>query len=174
MAPPAVNHDGVCRVRFMQDVLPGILGLLGALVAVLVVIFIPKWSGWSELARNFQTASQEPEGVQFRWCSLRMGIVAYNFIARIVITDKGLFLKIEDWGRKLLPTLRYGHPALFIPWRQLAMTVERKYRWHRIHKFSLWFGPPHIRATVGSAHLALPIKLLSAIQEKTGLLKDVD
>jgi hypothetical protein len=162
----------------MQDVLPGILGLLGALVAVLVVIFMSrlfsKWSGWSELARNFQTASQEPEGMQFRWCSLRMGIVAYNSIVRIVIADKGLFLKLEDWGRKLLPTFRYGHPALFIPWRQLAMTVERKYRWHRIHKFSLWFGPPHIRATVGSAHLALPIKLLSAIQGKTGLLKDAD
>lgn len=80
--------------------------LVGHLLAAL--------GGWRTLAEHYR-ASDEPPGKRFSWGSLRMRFVNYNNCLNLIAGRNGLHLSI-------FPLLRSGHPALLLPWSDIAVT----------------------------------------------------
>ena len=100
-----------------MQVLFAIVGTL--ILALLVVISTAKQSGWKELAEHYTTSCVEC--LQWKFVSARIGrngrSTAYRAALNLGATRAGVYMSV-------FPLFRIGHPALFIPWRDLSVAVH--------------------------------------------------
>ncbi len=81
------------------------------------MFFTARWSGWSSLAMRYATG-REPEGKKFSWQSLGVSKWGgYNNAVYFLVSDKGLFLRLNK---------PFGafHPPLLLPWKDLKWLGE--------------------------------------------------
>lgn len=86
--------------------------------------------------------------------SARMGLVNYNSILTIHVSDEGLHLAV--WWM-----FRLFHPALLIPWAEIRNVVVKKFLWMS------W-----VEADIGEERLvkiSLPRKVLEGYESRLGL-----
>lgn len=125
---------------------PELFALLGVVTAGGVAsIFFSKHSPfnkWALLAKKFAT-TEHPPRMDFRWESLRVGLVSYRRCIRMAILDKGLYLAV------MFP-FGIWQKSLLIPWDQFKKPALEnnsllRYQWVRyVHRLNV--GDPYITA----------------------------
>ena len=85
----------------------------------LIVFLVAAVSGWRALAREYR--SELPfTGRTWRFRTARIGVSRYKNALTIGVNPSGLYLA-------MFPMFRPGHPPLFIPWHDVAVTSESRF-----------------------------------------------
>jgi hypothetical protein len=90
-------------------------------------------SGWQRLAQRYR-ATLPPSGKKWTWQYGMVGWAGYNGILTLTASSEGLFM--ETWW-----LFGFGHPRLFIPWREFRETKVQKTFFRRQVKAKIGF--PH-------------------------------
>jgi hypothetical protein len=135
----------------------------GWLFALFPFFFVGMWcfvslvlshtGGWHRLAEKFR-AFRPAAGRRYWMQSARMGLVNYNSILTIHVSDEGLHLAV--WWM-----FRLSHPALMIPWSEIRNVVVKKFLWMS------W-----VEADIGEERLvkiSLPRKVLEGYESRVRL-----
>jgi len=85
---------------------------------LLISSLIAKFGGWSRLATVYR-AYDPPRGKAMYFQSASFDLANYNSCLTFHITEQGLHISV------LFP-FRFGHPPLFIPWRDMLNREEKK------------------------------------------------
>ena len=100
-------------VEWVRVLFPLLFVALWCLMGVLLA-----WiGGWGVLARHYPARSGS-DGRRFWFRSARLGGVNYGGCLTLTVSAAGLRVAA-------LPLFRSGHPPLFIPWGDVAVTVGR-------------------------------------------------
>ena len=108
---------------------------------------LSKASGWNRLAKMYR-AKTRCEGEVYHFQSCRMGPVSYSGCWSIFLTSDGFFISM------LLP-FRFGHPPLFIPWKDIHDAELRSCLGYEWMKYQV--GRPTI------ATIQLPKKIVERV-----------
>jgi len=116
----------------LNNPLQFLLFFVGTWLAALLAVSL--LSGWAELARVYR--SPRPfEGPRWRFESARMRLsMNYNRCLTVGANGQGLYLS-------LLFLFRFGHPALFIPWNEVAVVREGRTFWWKWSEFRFRQAP---------------------------------
>jgi hypothetical protein len=106
----------------------------------IVVLVLPRVTGWTTLARHYQ-ANGPFQGQTWCWQSLHLGGTAqFNNCVCFGVNEEGLYIRPQ-----LLSHL--GFPSLLIPWSDLhGEWKERRILGFRLRSLELWTAQvPHLR-----------------------------
>jgi len=106
----------------MQDLFksPSLALILIPFALIVVPIFISKISGWSALARRFNSTLPFTGKIwRAKSARLRSG-VGYNNCLTIGAAPEGLYLAI------MISFIFRGHPPLLIPWSEVFWVADKK------------------------------------------------
>ncbi len=91
--------------------------------------------GWWKLARRFR-ARQFAQGEAFSMLSGRMRFFNYNFVLKIVLAPRGMYLSVLFFFRPF-------HPPLFIPWEAVRNVRRESVLFSRYAVFDV-YGPERL------------------------------
>jgi hypothetical protein len=99
-----------------------LLGAFAGIIAVVAAILflLARMSGWSGLAKLYKT-NGHPAGMFWRFRGGVLGRVSYGGSLTIGSGPRGLYLAT------VFP-YKMSHPALLIPWDEIAVTFKKRWR----------------------------------------------
>lgn len=115
---------------------------------LVISLVISRMGGWSALAKRYRLEdSFDGERMRFRSGQMRYAM-SYNNCLTIGADRRGLYLAVFFF-------FRLGHPPLFIPWSEIAVTEKQRYFMHAM-EFSFSRVPGvYLRLSSGTAEKVL-------------------
>jgi hypothetical protein len=98
-----------------------------------VIWLIAQFSGWARLAQRYR-ATLSPSGKKWTWQRGMVGWAGYNGVLTLTANAEGLFME-TFW------LFGFGHPRLFIPWRDFREAQIQRYFFYRQVKTKVGFPP---------------------------------
>lgn len=103
------------------------------------VVWVIAWiGGWRRIATIYP-AQEKPSGPTFQWQSLEVfPFGGYNNCLNVTLSHHGIYLA-PQW------LLRFGHPALLIPWECVRPVQQRRCLWIRYYSLPIEVGGKRVR-----------------------------
>ena len=116
------TSGGTAPVPLPVEWIPMLFPVLFVALWCLVGFLLAWIGGWAVLARQYP-ARPGVDGRRFSFRSARLGGVSYGGCLILTVNAAGLRIAA-------LPLFRSGHPPLFIPWGDVAVTIGRAWIFH--------------------------------------------